>query len=332
MFSHERPHHLGSLDRHREMTTTDPLLLELVSSRERFLDVVAGVRSDLHRFCARMTGSVADGEDIVQETLTRAYASLAQLEKVTQLRSWLFRIAHNQAIDHMRGYEQRMRAPLAAVSPAAEIDDAIAADDRLARDEAVRAALSQFVGLPSLQRSCVILKDVLEHSIVEIAELLDVSDSAVQAALHRGRARLHQLQAAAPSEPDQERRASPAVARYAALFNARDWDALRAMLADDVRLDVVLRGQRKGRSEVGIYFTNYAGFHGCWVAPAWLDGREVLAVFRDRDDAQPSYFVEVVIEDERVVSIRDYRHVPYIAVDARLELAEARVSQTDPAS
>jgi RNA polymerase sigma factor (sigma-70 family) len=304
------------------MTTADPLLLELSTSRERFLEVVAGIRPELHRFCARMTGSVADGEDLVQETLTRAYTSLSQLEKLAQLRSWLFRIAHNQAIDHLRGYEHRMRDPLEAIGED-RIEAGIAADERLARDEAVRAALSRFIELPSLQRSCVILKDVLEHSIVEIAELLEVSDSAVQAALHRGRARLRLLQAAAPSEPAPERRMSPEVVRYAALFNARDWDAVRAMLADDVRLDVVLRGQRKGRRDVGVYFTNYAGFEGWRVAPAWLEGREVLAAFRDRNDAQPSYFIEVVIANERVVSIRDYRHVPYIAVDARLELAEA---------
>jgi RNA polymerase sigma-70 factor (ECF subfamily) len=305
------------------MTTADPLLLELASSRERFVDAVAGLRPELHRFCARMTGSVADGEDVVQETLTRAYASLSQLEKVAQLRSWLFRIAHNQAIDQMRGYERRMREPLDAIGSDNRVDDALAVDDRLARDEAVHAALGRFIELPSLQRSCVILKDVLEHSIVEIAELLEVSDSAVQAALHRGRVRLHQLRTA-PSEPVPERRVSPAVARYAALFNARDWDALRALLADDVRLDVVLRGKRKGRQEVGIYFTNYAGFEGWRVAPGWLEGREVLAFFRDRDDAQPSYFIEVVMADDRVASIRDFRHVPYIAVDARLELAEVR--------
>jgi RNA polymerase sigma factor (sigma-70 family) len=302
------------------MATVDPVLLELVSSRERFLDAVAGVRPQLHRFCARMTGSVADGEDVVQETLTRAYASLSQLEKVTQLRSWLFRIAHNQAIDQMRGYERRMRDPLDAGGTDDRIEAALAADDRLARDEAVHAALGRFIELPSLQRSCVILKDVLEHSIVEIAELLEVSDSAVQAALHRGRVRLHRLREAAPSDPEPERRISPAVARYAALFNARDWDALRALLADDVRLDVVSRGKRKGRQEVGVYFTNYAGFEGWRVAPGWLEGREVLAVFRDRDDAQPSYFIEVVMTNERVVSIRDFRHVPYIAADARLEL------------
>jgi RNA polymerase sigma factor (sigma-70 family) len=313
------------------MTTADPLLLELAASRERFLDVVAGVRPELHRFCARMTGSVADGEDLVQETLTRAYASLSQLEKVAQLRSWLFRIAHNQAIDHVRGYEHRMREPLDAVSPSAGADDAIAADDRLARAEAVRAALARFIELPSLQRSCVILKDVLEHSVLEIAELLEVSDSAVQAALHRGRARLHQLQAATPGEPVPVRRISPAAARYAALFNARDWDALRAMLADDVRLDVVQRGQRKGRSEVGVYFTNYAGFQGWRVACGWLEGSEVLAVYRDRDEAQPSYFIELAFANERVVSIRDFRHVPYIAVDARIELAETPASHADPA-
>jgi RNA polymerase sigma factor (sigma-70 family) len=144
----ERPHHLGWLDRRREVTTADPLLLELASSRERFLDAVAGLRPELHRFCARMTGSVADGEDVVQETLTRAYASLSQLEKVAQLRSWLFRIAHNQAIDQMRGYARRMREPLDAIGSDDWVDDALAVDDRLARDEAVHAALGRFIELP----------------------------------------------------------------------------------------------------------------------------------------------------------------------------------------
>src|SRR6187402_3272305 len=99
-------------------------LSDLVESRRRFLALVESVRPDLHRFCARMTGSVADGEDLVQETLTRAYSSLSQLEKVAQLRSWLFRIAHNQAIDHLRGYEHRMREPLEAIDPEHGIEDA----------------------------------------------------------------------------------------------------------------------------------------------------------------------------------------------------------------
>src|SRR5262249_49131030 len=74
--------------------------------------LVANVRPELHRYCARMTGSIADGEDVVQDTLARAYYALPELDPVPPLRPWLFRIAHNRAIDHNRRYDRRMREPL----------------------------------------------------------------------------------------------------------------------------------------------------------------------------------------------------------------------------
>ena len=79
------------------------------------------------------------------------------------------------------------------------------------------------------------------------------------------------------------------------------------MLADDVRLDVVARFQRRGRDATGDYFTNYERLPAWHVAPGWLDGREVLAFFRELGDARPSYFIEVVVMNEQVVSIRDFR-------------------------
>ncbi|MEJ7598850.1 MAG: sigma-70 family RNA polymerase sigma factor [Kofleriaceae bacterium] len=295
--------------------------VEVTLSPERFRELVTALRPELHRFCARMTGSVADGEDIVQDVLVRAHASLSDLKRPAQLRSWLFRIAHNRAIDHMRAYERRMAEPLVAIEGRPqERDPAVAADDQLLRDEIVHLALSRFVELPLLQRSCVILKDVLEHSLEEMAELLGLSVPAVQAALHRGRVRLQRLLKETSTQPVQGRRMTPTVSRYAQLFNARDWDGVRAMLAEDVRLDVVSRLHRKGRSDVSSYFTNYAQLEGWGAAPAWLDGREVVVMFRARGEAA-SYFVELLVCDERVVSIRDYRHVPYIGQDARFELA-----------
>ena len=108
------------------------------------------------------------------------------------LRPWLFRIAHNRALDHLRRYEARMGEPLESVQEQA-IDPAPEPDDTLAHEQAVRAAVSRFIELAPAQRSCVILKDVLGHSLEEIAVLLQLSMPAVKAALHRGRKRLRDL-------------------------------------------------------------------------------------------------------------------------------------------
>ena len=279
--------------------------------RQRFQSLVADLRPELHRYCARMVGSVADGEDIVQDTLMRAYDGLSEEGAMPPLRPWLFRIAHNRALDHLRRYDHRMRAPddAAIESAAGGIDP----EDALAREQAMRAAIARFVELVPAQRSCVILKDVLGHSAEEIAELLDLSVPAVKAALHRGRVRLRALGDTPPPVP---REPSPAIARYARHFNDRDWDAVRAMLAEDVRLDVVSVQQRSGRRDVGGYVANYARATDWHLVPAWLDGREVLAVFRNADDPRPGYFIELGIEGGEVASIRDFRYVPYIADDA----------------
>jgi hypothetical protein len=69
------------------MTKLDALVTDLHAGRERFLALVADVRPDLHRYCARMTGSVCDGEDIVQETLARAYYALSEVNVLPPLRS-----------------------------------------------------------------------------------------------------------------------------------------------------------------------------------------------------------------------------------------------------
>jgi len=283
--------------------------------RRRFLELVADVRPELHRYCARMTGSVADGEDIVQDTLARAYYLLPEMDEVPAFRPWLFRIAHNRALDHLRSYGARMGEPLEAVQDST-VDPAPDPGDDIAREQAVQAAVSRFVELAPAQRSCVILKDVLGHSLDEIAALLELSLPAVKAALHRGRVRLRELKVTPPTAPPQT---SPAVARYVALFNARDWDGVRAMLAEDVQLDLVSRAQRAGRA-VGNYLTNYDRLHDWRLAPAWLEGREVIAVFR-APDVRPGYFIELRFDGDKIRSIRDFRYVPYVMGDAALVLA-----------
>jgi RNA polymerase sigma factor (sigma-70 family) len=296
----------------------DTLLAAQHEGRRRFLELVAALRPELHRYCARMTGSIADGEDIVQDTLARAYYLLPEMNELPPFRPWLFRIAHNRALDHLRRYEAKMSAPLDEVRDT--IDPAPEAGDVIARQQAVRLAVTRFVELAPAQRSCVILKDVLGHTLEEIGVLLELSLPAVKAALHRGRVRLHELAEAPPAAEPPLAETSPAVARYVALFNARDWDGVRAMLAEDVQLDLVSRAQRTGRA-VGNYLSNYERLRDWHLAPAWLEGREVIAVFRAPEEARPGYFIELTVQSGQVRFIRDFRYVPYVMQDAAVVLA-----------
>jgi RNA polymerase sigma-70 factor (ECF subfamily) len=293
---------------------------EFEENRRRFLALVNEVRRDLHRYCARMVGSIADGEDIVQDTLARAYYELSELNELPTLRPWLFRIAHNRALDYLRRYERRMSEPLEAVMDMAD-DAAPDPGSTPEREEAVRLAVSRFLEIAPAQRSCIILKDVLEHSIEEIATMFEMSVPAVKAALHRGRARLHQLswelERGRPT-----RTLSKAATRYAQLFNARDWDGVRAMLADEVKLDLVSREKRSGHQNIRHYFDNYNRTRDWQLVAGWLDDREVLAVFRGSADVRPGYFIELTLAGGRVTAIRDFRYVPYIGLEATIELPQ----------
>ncbi|MBV8063348.1 MAG: sigma-70 family RNA polymerase sigma factor [Nevskia sp.] len=300
------------------MMSDEALLAVQHEGRRRFLELVADLRPELHRYCARMTGSTADGEDIVQETLARAYYLLPEMNEMPQFRPWLFRIAHNRALDHLRRYEARMNESLDETHDSA-VDPSPDPGEALAREQALRLAVSRFVELAPAQRSCVILKDVLGHSLEEIGSLLELSVPAVKAALHRGRLRLRELAQVQPAAA-AARRTSPVVARYVELFNARDWDGVRALLAEDVQLDLVSRAQRQGRG-VGNYLSNYDLRHDWRLVPAWLEGREVIAVFRAPGDARPGYFIELDVTDGKVRFIHDFRYVPYIAQEARIEPA-----------
>jgi RNA polymerase sigma-70 factor (ECF subfamily) len=196
------------------------------------------------------------------------------------------------------------------------------------RREAVETAVSRFAELPTMQRSVVILKDVLDQSLEEIAAMLDLTVNAVKAHLARGRARLKTINAQAPAK-SAPRPPSPAVARYVALFNGRDWDGLRAMLADDVRLIQSSYPLRAGAADVGMFFGIYSRSAPVRLAPAWLDGREVIAVYEDAAAVKPSYLMWLEWTDGRISFIRDYKYVRYVIDDAELVLAPDTASPGD---
>src|SRR5581483_7196574 len=88
---------------------------EWAQARERFLELVAELRPELHRYCARLTGSIVDGEDVVQDTLAKAYYAVSMASEIPPLRPLLFRIAHNTALDVLRRYEHRHVETMAEV-------------------------------------------------------------------------------------------------------------------------------------------------------------------------------------------------------------------------
>jgi RNA polymerase sigma factor (sigma-70 family) len=287
--------------------------------RAELLALAGELRPELHRYCARLMGSVIDGEDVVQDTLARALVALQEMEEMPPLRPWLFRIAHNRALDLLRGRAVRMTEPIDA---AADVADPASPDpvEMLMRQEAVNTAVSRFAELPTLQRSVVILKDVLDEQLSEIAALLGLTVDAVKGHLARGRARLREINVQAGPLPNA-RPASAAVANYVALFNQRNWDDLRALLAHDVKLNQATHPLRVGAAEVGSFFTIYAKIDGMWLVPAWLEGREVIAVYEDRADPKPSYMMWLEWRDGRISFIRDYRYVRYVVADVELALA-----------
>jgi len=149
-----------------------------------FLETITQLRPSLHRYCARMTGSVMDGEDVVQEALFDAYRKLDQFDASRPLKAWLFRIAHNRCIDFLRKRGVQIEAEAAAAAP-----DMF--EPGLPPALVLSGALEHLViSLPPKERACILLKDVFDYSLEEIAELVNSTVGGVKAALHRGRSKI----------------------------------------------------------------------------------------------------------------------------------------------
>jgi RNA polymerase sigma-70 factor (ECF subfamily) len=180
----------------------------------------------------------------------------------------------------------------------------------------VRMALSRFVALPVTQRSAVILKDVLGHSLEETAETMGTTIQAVKAALVRGRRALRGDDAASALGDDAAR---AKLEQYATLFNRRDWDGVRALVGNECQLDLVSKARRRGK-EVGAYFGRYDK-ENVTLRVVRLEGKLALGVFAG-NAAQPAYFILLEWQQGQVRTIRDFRYVPYIAAEAEFEASE----------
>ena len=272
--------------------------------------LLGALRPKLHRYCARMVGSVIDGEDVLQDALVKAVEAFPAAGPLHHPEGWLFRIAHNTALDFLR---RRNRQE--ALRSAEEVDMIADQLDDIARREIAATSLRTFMRLPVAQRSCVILMDVLGCSLQEICEVMDFSLPAVKAALHRGRTHLSQYAAEPDDAPrpklsDDDRKRLSA---YVTHFNARDFDAIRAMIADDIRLDLVSRSRLNGKAEVSRYFGNYSKVSDWHLVPGMVEGRPAILVFDPNEPGgRPKYFVLLNWQGDKVTTIRDFRHAPYV--------------------
>jgi RNA polymerase sigma-70 factor (ECF subfamily) len=137
----------------------------------------------------------------------------------------------------------------------------------------------------------------------------------VKAALHRGRARLREL-AEEPDDlphPTLSEAGRDRLGKYVAHFNARDFEAIRAMIADDVRLDLVNKTRMIGKAEVSRYFGNYSKVADWHLVPGLVEGHPAILVFDpNQPGSAPKYFMLLQWSADKVATIRDFRHARYV--------------------
>jgi RNA polymerase sigma-70 factor, ECF subfamily len=223
---------------------------------EDFIEQAAPFRAELIAHCYRMLGSVHDAEDLVQETYLRGWRGYQSFEERATLRTWLYRIATNACL---RALESRARRVLpaglgdASNDPDASLEGTAGSHEWLeplpdtftpeaaftARQSVRLAVMTALQELPTRQRAVLILRDVVQFSAAEVAELLETTPAAVNSSLQRARARLAEVAPAEESVPEPDDAARRELLdRYCAAFENADMAALTELLQADVRLEM----------------------------------------------------------------------------------------------
>ncbi|WP_129339519.1 sigma-70 family RNA polymerase sigma factor [Cellulomonas endophytica] len=231
----------------------------MTTSEVDFRTAVEPLRRELLAHCYRMTGSVHDAEDLLQETYLRAWRAMRGFEHRSSLRTWMFRIATNACLTHLEG---RKRRPLPAGigAPADPVHQPLPdhgvpwleplpdrlvlaeapsdpAEDAVRRDSVRLAFVAALQHLTAQQRAVLLLREVLAWSAAEVAEALDLTVAGVNSTLQRARAQMARLDTDAPPAPLDDRTRA-LLERYVAAFESYDVAAIVELLAADVVWDM----------------------------------------------------------------------------------------------
>ncbi|MCW2993988.1 MAG: hypothetical protein JWQ18_1483 [Conexibacter sp.] len=284
-----------------------------------FRELVAPHRRALEIHCYRMLGSPHDAEDVVQETLLRAWRSLERFERRASVGTWLYRIATNACLDEI---ERRPRRAEPAVEPYPDerVAEALAAGGVAIADPAARYALREGMELalltaiqrlPGRQRAVLILRDVLGWTGPEVASLLETTVAAVNGALARARATVEDVvpaRSAAHLSPRSAER--ELLSRYVEAWERADVDGLVALLREDAVLTMPPTPEVMGAARIVAFFASACGdgggFAGLTPSAVWANGRPAVALHELRGRV-PHRLLVLFCEDGVVTGISAFR-------------------------
>ncbi len=304
-------------------TTSNPELSDFPTLTERY-------QRELLAHCYRMSGSVHEAEDLVQETFLRAWKASADFQGRSSVRTWLYRIATNVCLTNLEG---RPRRPLPAglgtsdqmAGEALETDHEIAwlepvpdAAVVVAERDSIRLAfVAALQHLPAKQRAVLILRDVLRWSAAEVAEALDTTVAAVNSALQRAHAQMKDRGLTEDTvEPDLTEAQQQLLERYVDAFWRKDVGAIVSMLTAEATWDMPpFTSWFKGAANIGWLIGNECpgGQHDMPMLATWANGQPAYGLYMrtPEGDFTPFQLQVIELEDDKV------RHVTAF-FDARL--------------
>jgi RNA polymerase sigma-70 factor, ECF subfamily len=314
------------------------LMTERLLSRARagdelaFRELTDPFRRELEPHCYRILGSLQDGEDMLQETLLAAWRNLDEFQGRASLRTWLYRIATNRCLNLLRS---KTRRPAEEVPPMPEPPPPTRRSEPLwlqpypdilleglpdsapgpaARYETKEATGLAFVAglqrLPPLQRTALVLRDVLGFSAAESATILQTSEASVKSALQRARAALAQRptdswRAPVPDSP-QEREI---VGRFVEAVERGDTNAVVALLADDAWVTMPpYPFEYQGKEAITLFMDDRARLRGAplRVVPTRANGQPAFGCYLDDRHApiaRPFGFLVLTLDGEQISAI-----------------------------